>query len=153
MNHKAAIALRSATVSCLSLHWLISSQIYVSVKDEICTSAEAAACTGMAEMQRCALICKLQRHCLLFCADDSSPGKDGARPAGDTEFSTDLSGKLGKVLELSDPPFELLLVLLAVIAFQDQEGILFYLPKSFISSSFGLIVVCHDLRLSISFQL
>lgn len=86
-----------------------------------------------------------------LCTDDSSSGKDGARPAGDAEFSTDPSGKLGKVQELSDPPFELCLVLLAVIVSQDQEGILFYLPKK---KKFHkqLRVVCHDLRSRISFQ-
>lgn len=77
---------------------------------------------GMTEMQRCALICKLQRLSSR-CADDSSTGKDGARPAGDAEFSPDLSGKLGKVLELSELHFELFLALLAVIASQDEKGI------------------------------
>lgn len=56
-----------------------------------------------------------------LCTDDSSSGKDGARPAGDADFSTDLSGKLGKVLELSDPSFELILVLLVVIPSQNLD--------------------------------
>ncbi|KAI5104919.1 fibroblast growth factor receptor-like 1 precursor [Silurus meridionalis] len=46
------------------------------------TRKKTASRTGMSAMQRCALIY------------DSSSGKDGARPAGDAEFSTDLSGKL-----------------------------------------------------------
>lgn len=35
--------------------------------------------------------------------DDSSAGREGVKPAGETEYSSDLTGKLGKVLQSSDP--------------------------------------------------
>lgn len=40
---------------------------------------------------------------LSFPLDDSSTGREGDRPAGESEYSTDLTGKLGKVLQSSTP--------------------------------------------------
>lgn len=44
------------------------------------------------------LICKYSSPSLFLSLDDSSGRRVGARPAGETEYSTDLTGKLGKVL-------------------------------------------------------
>lgn len=43
-------------------------------------------------------------YTLSFPLDDSNAGREGARPPGESEYSsTDLTGKLGKVLRSSDP--------------------------------------------------
>jgi len=48
-------------------------------------------------------ICAQFSLSLFLSLDDSSAGREGARPAGETEYSTDLTGKLGKVLQSSNP--------------------------------------------------